>query len=617
MNPILITVITLTAIGLLVAAILFAVAKRFKVEEDVRIDEVEALLPGANCGGCGCAGCRDFATKLVAMDEFGDAQCPVGGGETMARIAALLGKTPPVAAPKVAVVKCNGSCENRPTVNIYDGYASCKVKGSLYSGDTACRFGCLGGGDCVRACKFGAISMNPETGLPVVDESKCTGCGACTKVCPKGVIDLRAKGPRGLKVVVVCNNKDKGAVARKACKAACIGCSKCVKVCPHDAVVVEDNLAWIDPEKCKLCTKCVEECPTGAIHKFNFPVRKAAAVKEEEPAVDMPGSGSEPPPVEKNNLVARVASFVNSKVKSVFGSEFGSKISSMIGSGFVSKTSAKGAADAEPEPEEEAPKPPMRSAARFKVKPKESAAPKKEADKMPVEAPKTEIKAEAAHKPVAEVPKPAEEPVKPQAVAEKIAEVTAPAASAEPAEAPKPEPKAEETPRPAEAPKQEPKVEEAPKPAETPKPEPKAEEAPKPAEVTVETPVPEQVVEKAVKRRVKAPKPQPETEETPQPVQEDAEVPKPAPKPKRTRTTKKAKPVEESGAEPVKPAKKSEPQEASLFPESLVEAPRRTRRPLPKPIESEPVPAPGSEPKVEPKVEREPVDNDDVIELEF
>lgn len=595
MNPILITVITLTAIGLLVAAILFAVAKRFKVEEDARIDEVEALLPGANCGGCGCAGCRDFATKLVAMDEFGDAQCPVGGGETMARIAALLGKTPPVAAPKVAVVKCNGSCENRPTVNIYDGYASCKVKGSLYSGDTACRFGCLGGGDCVRACKFGAISMNPETGLPVVDESKCTGCGACTKVCPKGVIDLRAKGPRGLKVVVVCNNKDKGAVARKACKAACIGCSKCAKVCPHDAVVVEDNLAWIDPEKCKLCTKCVEECPTGAIHKFNFPVRKTAAVKE-EPAVDIPESGSEPAPVEKNNLVARVASFVNSKVKSVFGSEFGSKINSVIGSRFASKTSAKGAADAEPEPEEEAPKPPMRSAARFKVKPKEAEAPKKEADKKPVEAPKTEIKAEAAHKPVAEVPKSAEEPVKSQAVAEKIAEVTEPAALAEPAEAPKPEPKAEET--------------------------------PKPAEVTVETPVSEPVVEKAAKpakRRVKAPKPQPETEETPQPVQEDAEVPKPAPKPKRTRTTKKAKPVEESGAEPVKPAKKSEPQQASLFPESLVEAPKRPRRPLPKPIESEPVRAPGSEskvepkvePNVEPKIEREPVDNDDVIELEF
>ena len=276
MNPILITVITLTAIGLLVAAILFLVARRFKVEEDPRIDDVEALLPGANCGGCGCAGCRDFAAKLVAMDDLGDALCPVGGSETMNRIAARLGKTAAPSSPKVAVVKCNGSCENRPTTTNYEGYVSCKVKASLYSGDTGCRFGCLGCGDCTRACKFDAIGMDPATVLPVVDENKCTGCGACSKACPKNVIEMRPKGPRGLKVVVVCNNTEKGAVARKACKAACIGCAKCARICPHEAITVENNLAYIDADKCKLCTKCVDECPTGAIHKFNFPVRKAA-----------------------------------------------------------------------------------------------------------------------------------------------------------------------------------------------------------------------------------------------------------------------------------------------------------------------------------------------------
>ncbi len=284
MNPILITVIILTAIGLLVAAILFLVAKKFKVEEDPRIDDVEAALPGANCGGCGCAGCRDFATKLVAMDDLGDALCPVGGNETMNKIAGILGKTVAPSAPKVAVVKCNGSCENRPTTTNYEGYASCKVKASLYSGDTGCRFGCLGCGDCTRACKFDAIKMDPSTGLPVVDESKCTGCGACSKACPKNVIEMRPKGPRGLKVVVVCNNTEKGAVARKACKAACIGCAKCAKICPHDAITVENNLAYIDAAKCKLCTKCVDECPTGAIHKFNFPVRKAAAAPAPAPA---------------------------------------------------------------------------------------------------------------------------------------------------------------------------------------------------------------------------------------------------------------------------------------------------------------------------------------------
>ncbi|MBP5505881.1 MAG: 4Fe-4S dicluster domain-containing protein [Bacteroidales bacterium] len=304
MNPILITIVTLTAIGLLVSAILFIVAKKFKVEEDARIDDVEALLPGANCGGCGCAGCRDFATKLVSLDELGDVQCPVGGGETMNKIAALLGKTAPVSAPKIAVVKCNGTCENRPKVNDYDGFATCKVKASLYSGDTGCGFGCLGCGDCTRVCKFDAISMDPATGLPVVDESKCTGCGACVKACPKGVIELRPKGLRGMRVVVLCNNRDKGAVARKACQAACIGCAKCAKVCKFEAIAVENNLAYIDPEKCKLCTKCVDECPTGAIHKFNFPVKKkvepkpeaAPEVKPVEKPVEKPAPEVKPEP---------------------------------------------------------------------------------------------------------------------------------------------------------------------------------------------------------------------------------------------------------------------------------------------------------------------------------
>ena len=132
--------------------------------------------------------------------------------------------------------------------------------------------------------------MNPETGLPEVDDEKCTACGACVKACPKMIIELRKKAPKGRKIYVSCVNKDKGAVARKACKVACIGCGKCAKVCAHDAITVVNNLAYIDSTKCKMCRKCVAECPTGAIIEVGFPVRKPvaeSAPKAEAPKVEV------------------------------------------------------------------------------------------------------------------------------------------------------------------------------------------------------------------------------------------------------------------------------------------------------------------------------------------
>ena len=271
------TIVILTVLGLLLALMLFFIAKRFKVEEDPRIDEVEKVMPGANCGGCGFAGCRAFADAAVKAPNLDNNYCPVGGNEVMKKVAAILGYEVKEKAPMVAVIRCNGTCENRPRTNEYDGAASCRVKAALYAGDTACAFGCLGCGDCVSACQFGAISMDPGTGLPVVDESRCTACGACAKACPKKIIELRNKGPRGMRVFVSCVNKDKGVVARKACSAACIGCGKCAKVCAQEAITVENNLAYIDFSKCKLCKKCVAECPTGAIHAVNFPVLKPKA----------------------------------------------------------------------------------------------------------------------------------------------------------------------------------------------------------------------------------------------------------------------------------------------------------------------------------------------------
>ena len=265
------TIAIITVLGLVLALVLYLVAEKFKVVEDPRIDEVEKVMPGANCGGCGFAGCRAFAEAAVKAPNLDNNYCPVGGNDVMSKVASILGYEVKEKAPMVAVVRCNGTCEARPKINDYEGYPSCKVKASLYSGDTGCSFGCIGCGDCVAACKFGALSMDPVTGLPVVDEEKCTACGACTKACPKSLLELRLKGPRGMRMYVSCRNQDKGPAAKKACASACIGCGICAKTCTHDAIVVENNIAYIDPSKCKLCRECEAMCPTGAIHSVNFP----------------------------------------------------------------------------------------------------------------------------------------------------------------------------------------------------------------------------------------------------------------------------------------------------------------------------------------------------------
>lgn len=279
MNLIVSSIIVLGVIGLASAVILYFVAQKFKVEEDTRIDVVAELLPGANCGGCGYPGCRGFAEACVKADTLENLLCPVGGLPVMCKVSEVLGHAVCQATPKIAVVRCNGTCANRPRTNKFDGAHNCKIAAQLYAGETNCSHGCLGFGDCVAACQFDAIKINPETGIPEVDEEKCTACGACVKTCPKKVIELRNKGVKSRRVFVSCVNKDKGAIARKACSAACIGCGKCQKVCPFGAIKVENNLAYIDFELCRSCRKCVNECPTGAIHDMNFPTPAPAAVK--------------------------------------------------------------------------------------------------------------------------------------------------------------------------------------------------------------------------------------------------------------------------------------------------------------------------------------------------
>lgn len=286
MNFILSAVLVLGAIAFVSAVILYVCSKKFAVKEDPRLGQVVEVLPGANCGGCGFAGCSGLAGALVKAADAGSLEglmCPVGGSEVMGKVADLLGMAIANTEAKVAVVRCNGTCELRQRIASYDGLRTCTAMHATGAGETGCGFGCLGCGDCVAACQFDAIHINEETGLPEVDEEKCTGCGACSKACPRNVIELRKKGPKGRRVYVRCVNKDKGAAAMKACKAACIGCGKCAKECKFEAITIANNLSYIDPDKCRMCKKCVEACPTHAIIAVNFPAPKPKPVVADKP----------------------------------------------------------------------------------------------------------------------------------------------------------------------------------------------------------------------------------------------------------------------------------------------------------------------------------------------
>jgi Na+-translocating ferredoxin:NAD+ oxidoreductase RNF subunit RnfB len=279
MNLIIISLLTLVTIGVLSAVVLYIASKKFHVFEDLRIDEVEAALPAANCGGCGFPGCRNFATACVKSETLNNLHCTVGGMDTMKKVATMLGKTVEETLPTLAVVRCAGTCENRIRHNKYDGVKHCFIAHNLYSGETGCSWGCLGLGDCELSCRFDAIHVNPITMVPEVDEEKCTSCGDCVKACPKLLIELRKKGHESRRIYVSCMSQDKGHITKRACKVGCRACLICLNACEYDAITINNNLAFIHDDKCTLCRKCVDVCPTNSIIELNFPFKQLNAEK--------------------------------------------------------------------------------------------------------------------------------------------------------------------------------------------------------------------------------------------------------------------------------------------------------------------------------------------------
>lgn len=254
-------------IGLVAALLLYLAAKKFYVYEDPRIAEVEALLPGANCGSCGYSGCHAFAVACCGANSLDGLNCPVAEGPVMKSIGNIVGMAAPQVEAKVAVTACNGACALRPHTSLYDGVRSCALEALACSGDTECAYGCLGCGDCVQACPYDALSMDAETGLPKVNYDNCVGCGRCVDACPRSLMKLVPQSKK--QSFVACSNHDKGALAMKECEVACIGCGKCMRVCPTKAIKVVNFVAVVDASLCIGCGECAEVCPRHSILMLN------------------------------------------------------------------------------------------------------------------------------------------------------------------------------------------------------------------------------------------------------------------------------------------------------------------------------------------------------------
>ncbi len=260
---ILLPVVAIGGMGLIFGAILSLAAKIFAVEKDERIPQITECLPGANCGGCGYAGCG-AAAEAIVKGEAAVNCCPVGGDEAAKKIAEIMGVSAGATEKMVACVMCLGDCKTAKNKYDINESMDCHTANRLSGGMKVCANGCLGFGTCVQKCKFGALSL--IDGIAVVDKEKCTNCGSCMRECPRHII---GRVPYSLQAVVKCNSKAKGKETREACNVGCIGCGICAKNCESGAITVADNLAVIDSEKCIGCGVCAEKCPRKIIKMLN------------------------------------------------------------------------------------------------------------------------------------------------------------------------------------------------------------------------------------------------------------------------------------------------------------------------------------------------------------
>lgn len=271
MHIIISTLVVSIVLAFFLGLLLGVFKKVFHVEVDQTVSDIRAALPGANCGGCGFPGCDGLAAAIAAGDAPVTA-CTAGGPGVAESIGKIMGVTAS-AERKVSLLLCRGSREKTMDKAVYIGVKTCRGAKLSVNGTKLCDYGCIGFGDCVAACPFGAVKLSVD-GLPEIDFEKCTGCGVCVSVCPQKILSLFSTSAKGSVLLCSCHNQNKPRLL-KDCKAACIKCGKCSRQCPVHAISMESGLPVVDYALCDSCGECVKGCPTGALSLLEDVMKKS------------------------------------------------------------------------------------------------------------------------------------------------------------------------------------------------------------------------------------------------------------------------------------------------------------------------------------------------------
>jgi len=272
---IVLAIAVLGIMGLVFGLLLTFTSKVFAVPSDPKRDAVRETLPGANCGGCGYPGCDGCADAIAAGKAPVNA-CPVGGQAVAVKIGEIMGVAPESHRRKVAHVICQGGTDHCRQTFEHRGIQDCVAASLVSDGNKACKYACLGFGNCVKVCPFGALSIDPAKKIAVVDEDKCQSCGKCIAECPKGVLEMRVENQP---VDMLCRNPEMGKIVSQKCSFGCIGCERCAKACKFGAIEMVNHLPVVHNTKCRDCMVCAEVCPTGAM-RGEWEKRKVAVIDE-------------------------------------------------------------------------------------------------------------------------------------------------------------------------------------------------------------------------------------------------------------------------------------------------------------------------------------------------